>query len=305
MAEAVLEYLDIASGRTYVDMTIGPGGHSQLILQNAPESFVIGIDRDEQALSMAQQRLAKFAGRFRLFHRRYSQLPQILEEMGIDKVDGILIDTGLSRDQMLDLARGFSFESTEGLDMRMDRSQKLTAYQVVNEYSARQLQEVLGSIGRRREVRKVANRIVSFREGSGPIRTTAQLAEIIAATIARPSKWGKKRHPATPWLMAIRIEVNNELQELKDGLHVAAEALLPGNGRLVVLTWAGHEHHLVRRELRALQKPSPSEPPAHPNAESPQPLIKYLTPKPLYPDEEEIRRNPAVRTCRLHAAQAV
>ena len=306
MPEKVLAHLDIRADGTYVDMTIGPGGHSELILESAPQGSLIGIDRDEQALELARQRLARFGGRFRLFHRRYSQLRAILEEAGVDEVDGVLIDTGLSRDQMLDPARGFSFDSREALDMRMDQSQKLTGYEVVNNYSEEKLYQVLRRIGSGREARKLATWIVSFREGSGPIRTTAQLAEIIAAQMATAARRGKKRHPATPWLMAIRIEVNDEIDELQSGLQMAAQALRPGVGRLVVLTWAGHEHGLVRRELRALQNPRTSGPPALLlDKGHRKPRVKYLTPRPLYPDEDEIRRNPAVRTCRLHAAQAV
>ena len=305
MPEKVLAYLDIRADGTYVDMTIGPGGHSELILERVPQGFLIGIDRDEQALTMAQQRLARFEGRFRLFHGRYSQLAAVLEEAGFDRVDGALIDTGLSRDQLLDPARGFSFDSTAALDMRMDCSQELTAYQVVNNYSQEKLYQVLQRTDRRREARKLARRIVSFREGNGPIRTTAQLAEIIAAQMARQARRGKKRHPATLWLMAIRIEVNEELSELQSGLHAAAEALRPGSGRLVVLTWAGHEHGLVRRELRALQTPRTFGPPALLDKHERKPLVKYLTPKPLSADEDQIRHNPAVRTCRLHAAQAI
>lgn len=303
MPAAVLEYLDIGTDGTYVDMTIGPGGHAELILARLSEGLLIGIDRDEQVLAVAQQRLARFAGRFRLCHHRYSALAAVLQEAGIEKVDGALIDTGLSRDQLLDPARGFSFDSTAPLDMRMDRSQTRTAYEVVNEYSQEQLYQVLRRADRGREARRLARRIVSFREGSGPIRTTAQLAEIIAARVANSRHRGKQRHPATPWLMAIRIEVNDELQELSSGLQAAVEALQPGTGRLVVLTWAGHEHGLVRRELQALQNPPHSGPPAPPHQEKKEPLVRYLTPKPLYADEAEIRQNPAVRTCRLHAAQ--
>ena len=307
MPQAVLEYLDIRTGGTYVDMTIGAGGHSELILQQASEALLIGIDRDEQALAMAQQRLAPFAGRFRLFRQPYSELGVALRESGIAKVDGILLDNGLSRDQLLDPARGFSFESAAPLDMRMDRSQRRTAYEVVNSYSPGHLYQVLRQTGRGREARRIARRIVSFREGRGPIRSTAQLAEIIAAEMAaaHSGRRPRSRHPATVWLMAIRIEVNDELQELCNGLHAAVEALRPGSGRLVVLTWAGHEHGLVRRELRALQNPPTSGPPALPYHEEKQPRVTYLTPKPLYADEAEIRRNPAVRTCRLHAAQAL
>ncbi len=304
MPEQVLAYLDIRPAGTYVDMTVGGGGHAELILEaSAPEGQLIGIDRDERALALAQQRLARFSDRVRLFHRRYSGLPQVLAEAEIEQVHGVFVDNGVSMDQMLDLARAFSFDSSYRLDMRMDRRQKLTAYEVVNSYSAQQLYDVLKVIGRGREARKVAARIVSFREGNGPIQTTAQLAELIAATVSRPG-WGKKRHPAARWLMAIRVEVNDELNELRRGLQVAVEALQPAQGGLVVLTWAGHEHGLVRRELRHLQDPCTC-PPALPCVCGKQPLIEILVAKPLAPDRAEVRQNPASRSCRLHAARAL
>ena len=149
----------------------------------------------------------------------------------------------------------------------------------------------------------MAARIVSFREGNGPIQTTAHLAEVIAAAVSRQTR-GKHRHPAIRWLMAIRVAVNDELGELRRGLRMAVEALQPAQGRLVVLTWAGHEHRLVREELRRLQNPCTC-PPALPCSCGKQPLIEILTRKPLYPDEEEVRRNPASRSCRLHAARAL
>ena len=149
----------------------------------------------------------------------------------------------------------------------------------------------------------MAARIVSFREGNGPIQSTAQLAELIAATVNR-RRWGKKRHPARRWLMAIRAEVNDELGELCRGLQVAVKALQPAQGRLVVLTWAGHEHRLVRRELRRLQNPCTC-PPALPCICGKQPLVEVLLPKPLSPDASELRRNPAARSCRLHAARVL
>ena len=304
MPEQVLLHLDIQPAGTYVDMTVGGGGHAELILEaSAPEGRLIGIDRDEQALDLAEQRLAGFGDRVQLYHRRYSELPQVLAEAQIEQVHGALIDNGVSTDQMLDLARAFSFHSGCKLDMRMDRRATLSAYEVVNRYSLQQLHEVLKVTGRGREARKVAARIVSFREGIGPIQTTAQLAELIAATVSRPG-WGKKRHPAARWLMAIRVAVNDELTELRRGLQVAVEALQPAQGRLVVLTWAGHEHRLVRRELRHLQDPCTC-PPALPCVCGKQPLIEILVRKPLAPEPAEVRRNPASRSCRLHAARAL
>ena len=149
----------------------------------------------------------------------------------------------------------------------------------------------------------MAARIVSFREGNGPIQTTAELAAVIAAAVSRPGR-GKHRHPAARWLMAIRVAVNDELGELRRALRTATEVLQPAQGRLVVLSWAGHEHRLVRRELRSLQNPCTC-PPALPCVCGRQPLLALLTGKPLAPEQEEVSRNPASRSCRLHAARAL
>ena len=304
MPEQVIAYLDIQPAGTYIDMTVGSGGHAALILEaSAPDGRLIAIDRDAQALELAQQHLAEFGQRVQFFERCYSELPDVLAEAEAQQINGVLIDTGISRDQMLDLKRGFSFRSHDSLDMRMDRRQKLTAHDVVNRYSQQELYEVLKLTGRQREARKVASRIVSFREGNGPIRTTAHLAELIAATIAGWSR-GKQRNPAARYLMAIRVEVNDELDELRLGLQVAVEALQSARGRLVVLTWAGHEHGLVRRELRRMQHPCTC-PPALPCSCGKQPLIKLIVDKPLSPEEAEVRRHPASHSCRLHAAQAL
>ncbi len=304
MPEQVLAHLDIQPAGTYVDMTVGGGGHAELILEaSAPGGRLLGIDRDEQALDMARRRLARFGDRVQLFRQRFSELAQVLAEAQIERVDGILIDTGISMDQMLDLERGFSFASASSLDMRMDRRQALTAYEVVNNYSQQQLYDVLRVTGRGREARKVAARIVSFREGSGPIQSTAQLAELIAATVSRPGR-GKQRNPAARWLMAIRVAVNDELAELRRGLQTAAEALQPATGRLVVLTWAGHEHRLARQELRRLSNPCTC-PPALPCVCGKQPLVELAVRKALSPERAEVQRSPQMRSCRLHAVRAL
>jgi 16S rRNA (cytosine1402-N4)-methyltransferase len=302
MPQQVLEYLDICPSGVYADMTLGQGGHAELILQHlGPEGFLLGLDRDPTALSQVEQRLAPYAGRFRLMNMRFSLLEEAMAEAGIDRLDGALMDTGLSRDQLLDQSRGFSFDSA-AFSMKMGPNEPgPDVAEIVNTYSAAQLHQVFFVVGKGREARRATRAILSYREGRKPIESTQELAKIIAAAVAKPTDWGKNRHPATPWLMALRIAVNDELGEIDRGLQAAVRSLRPGTGRLVVLTWAGHEHGLVRQTLRSLQHPCTC-PPALPCICHKQPLVKTLTKKPLAAEEEEIHRNPAVRTCRLQAA---
>lgn len=304
MAQEVLAYLDICPSGVYADLTVGQGGHAEQILERlGPEGFLLGIDRDPQALAASERRLRPFAGRFRLVRGRFSQLGSILAEAGIVHLDGALMDTGVSRDQLLDHARGFGFTST-GLSMKLDPEEPgPDAAEIVNTYTPEQLREVLSIVGKGREARRVARAIVAHREGRGAIQSTAELAGIIAAAVAPSGNWGKMRHPATPWIMAIRIAANDELAEMAAGLRAAARSLRPGSGRLVVLTWAGHEHGLVRQTLRNLAQPCTC-PPALPCRCGQRPVLRVLTRKPLFASEEEVRRNPAARTVRLQAAVA-
>jgi len=304
MPEKVLVFLDIRPSGVYADLTVGPAGHAALILERLGEAgFLLALDRGPQALDLARQRLAPFAGRFRLVHSRFSRLEEVLREMKREWLDGVLMDTGLSRDQMLDPQRGFSFNSA-AFSMKMDAGEPgPDASEIVNTYSVNQLVEVFDLVGRGREARRVARAVVALREGGKAIASTRELAETIAASVARPGRWGKNRHPATPWLMAIRAAVNDEAREIRRGLQAAARSLRPGTGRLVVLTWAGHEHGLVRQTLRSLQRPCTC-PPALPCTCGKRSLVRVLTRKPLAAVEEEIARNPAVRTCRLQAAVA-
>ena len=302
MTRQVLEYLDIRPTGVYTDLTTGQGGHAALLLDRlGPEGFLLGLDRDPQALESAAQRLAPYAGRFRLVHSRFSALEDVVRAAGIEWLDGALMDTGLSRDQLLDSQRGFSFDST-GFSMKMDpREPGPDVAEMVNHYSVAQLLEVFAFLGRGREARRVARSIVALREDGRTIDSTQQLAAVIAAAVGGARDRGKKRHPATPWLMALRIAVNDELEEISRGLQAVVRVLRPGVGRLVVLTWAGHEHGLVRQTLRGLQRPCTCLA-ALPCTCGKQPLVQVLTRQPLEPDEEEIHRNPAVRTCRLQAA---
>jgi 16S rRNA (cytosine1402-N4)-methyltransferase len=302
MSRQCLEYLDIDPSGKYADLTIGQAGHAVLILERlGPEGFLLGLDRDPQALESAARRLAPYQGRFRLVHARFSAIEEVVRAAGIEWLSGALADFGLSRDQLLDPRRGYSFDSA-AFSMKMDPGEPgPDVAEIVNHFPVEELTRIFGVVGRGREARRVARAIVAFREEGQAIRSTQQLAAVIAAAVGPAGNRGKKRHPATPWLMALRIAVNDELEEISRGLQAVVRVLRPGVGRLVVLTWAGHEHGLVRQTLRGLQRPCTC-PPALPCTCGKQPLVRVLTRQPLAPEEEEIHRNPAARTCRLQAA---
>ncbi len=298
MVSEVVEYLQPAEGMTFLDMTLGMAGHTRQLVQHG--AFVIGLDRDAESLSRAAAVLDDLKQRVLLIHGRMSQAEELLEERGIGAVDGCLIDAGISMDVLRDPVRGFSVDSEQSLDMRMDRSDptSLTASRVVNEYLEKDLARIFAGIGRGREAHKVAARIVRARERSA-IQSTAQLADIIAAAVAgvRPVR----RIDAAPYLMAIRSAVNEELPELEAGIE-AALRLLSSRSRLVILSWNGAEHRVSRQLLRRLANPCQC-PPALPCTCDKKPVIKVLTPKPLYPTAEEVSANPAARSVRLHAAE--
>lgn len=296
MVSEVLAHLEPQAGMTILDMTVGMGGHARRLLERG--AFVIGLDRDREALQRARETLKGFEERCLLIWGRMSQAAEALAEHDIHALDGCLIDAGISMDQMLDAARAFSAHSDETLDMRMDRSQPgPTAFDIINRHLDNELARVFSIVGNRREARRVAARIVAARK-RGTITTTAQLAELIAATVARGRP--PREIDAAPYLLAIRVAVNDELNELSAGIETAAELLSP-NGTLVALTWHSAEHRVARQTLRRLANPCTC-PPAVPCNCGKTPVLRVLTPKPLFPAPEEVEANPATRSVRLHAA---
>ncbi len=273
-----------SGGRLFVDCTLGLGGHTRKILEKNPQAFVIGIDRDEEAIELAKENLREFEGRFSIYKADFADLDEVLRAEGIDKVDGFLFDLGVSMFQ-LKSERGFSFQIEAPLDMRMDKDQKLTAYKVVNEYPERELARIIWEYGEEKLSRKIARAIVRYRKKK-PIETTKELAEIVLSVYPERLKHGRI-HPATRTFQAIRIEVNRELESLRMALEKTPDLLNP-KGRLVVISFHSLEDRIVKNFFREHSD-----------------IFRVLTKKPITPSEEEIKMNPASRSAKLRAGERI
>ena len=292
-AEAV-RFLAPDRGGIYVDGTVGLGGHAAAILAAGPEARLIGIDRDPQALRYAAERLAQFGDRVTLVHGNYRDLTEILSNLGIDAIDGFLLDLGLSSLQLDAPERGFSFRADGPLDMRMDPTQETSAADLVNEASVEELARILRDYGEERFAGRIARAIANAR----PIETTGALAEVVRRAI--PRRFHERRiDPATRTFQALRIAVNDELRNLQDGL-AAGFAALSSGGVIVVISFHSLEDRIVKRFFRKLATPRYESlapgPPLPPQAE-------VLTKKPLRPSEEEIGENPRARSAKLRACR--
>ncbi len=294
----VIEYLGVREGGLYIDGTIGGGGHAQVILErSAPDGRVLGLDRDPAALAYARRRLAPFGARVRLRHASYARMREIALEEGFVSVDGILLDLGYSSLQIDDAERGFAFRLEGPLDMRFDPTEGgPTAAELVNSLSEAALASLIRRYGEERRSRAIARAIVAAR----PIRTTTQLAQVIAAAIPRRGRL----HPATRTFQALRIAVNRELEILEAALPVALELLRPG-GRLAVITFHSLEDRIVKRTFRRWAKgcECPPEVPICPCEEEPR--ARLVTRKPVVPSVEEVEANPRSRSAKLRVVEKV
>ena len=290
LLKEAIDFLAIRRDGTYIDATLGLGGHSLEIAKRlGPQGHLIGFDKDTNALELAQQRLSGVGGdnrpggnpKITLLHSSYAELPQHVPPAS---ADGLLADLGVSSLQFSDAARGFSFQAEGPLDMRMDPEGEMTADQVVNHMREEELANVIYEFGEERRSRRIARAIVRAR----PIRTTAHLAQVISAAL-RSMKHGahEKIHPATRTFQAIRIFVNRELDDLK-ALLTAAPQVLKKGGRLVVISFHSLEDRIVKDSLRAGREKG---------------VYNVLTKKPLTATEEEIDRNPRSRSAKLRAAE--
>ena len=281
MVREVVEMLDIRAGGTYVDATVGLGGHAEEIVKLlGSEGKLIGMDRDGEALKTAGQRLDNH--RVVLRKSTFSGLKGAMISLGVREADGILFDFGVSMMQFKDPERGFSFSAWEPLDMRMDRSQKMSAEEIVNDYSQSELERILREYGEERLARKIARAIIAARTHTR-IRTCSELAQIVRAV-----SWGGGRHhPATRTFQALRIAVNDEIREIDEGLR-SSVGLLRRGGRLCAISYHSLEDRLVKHVIRDSAREG---------------VLRALTKKPLIPSREEIRNNPSARSAKMRCAE--
>jgi len=301
MLKEVLESLIVSKTGIYVDGTIGGAGHAYAILQKT-EASLVGIDCDEEALRFAERRLSEFGSRKILVKANFADLENILRNLNIKKVDGVLLDLGVSSHQLDSMERGFSFSRQAPLDMRMDRNLKLGAYDIVNSFAQNELERIIRFYGEEKMAARIA-RAISKRRQELPIRTTTELAAIIASSMPDQFK-GQKIHPATRTFQAIRIAVNNELDNIKPAIDAATEALKPG-GRLCVITFHSLEDRIVKNEIRSLggECVCPRDIPFCVCQKEAK--LKNLTKKVIVPTAEEIEANPRARSAKLRVARRI
>jgi 16S rRNA (cytosine1402-N4)-methyltransferase len=286
-----------AEGCVLVDCTLGLGGHARALLAACPEAQLIGLDRDPQALALARERLAEFADRITLVEAVYHELPAVLARLGRPKVQGILLDLGVSSLQIDDPERGFAYAQDAPLDMRMGR-QELTAAEILNTYSRVELSRILRTYGEERYADRIARRIVAERERE-PFDTSGRLVQLLYDTVPAPSR-KTGGHPAKRTFQALRIEVNAELNSLESVLPSAIAALAL-HGRIAVLAYHSLEDRLVKQILGlAAGDRAPRDLPVVPAGLRPE--LRLLTRGALRPSPAEIARNPRAASARLRAA---
>lgn len=299
----VVEQLDLKPGKKIIDCTLGGAGHTKAILSRIlPSGIVIGIDQDSDAIDQASRVLVGFEENIRLVQGNFYDLKQILRNLSIDSVDGILFDLGVSSHQLDVAERGFSFASDAPLDMRMDRNQPVTAASLVNELSERELSDIIYTHSDERWAKRIARVIVERREIK-PIESTSELAAIVSKAIPAKGK-PEKIHPATRTFQALRIAVNSELKALEDGLEAAADALAVG-GRLCVISYHSLEDRIVKQFFATASGRCQCPPGLPICACGAKQYLKVLTRKPVLPTDEEIESNPRARSAKLRVAEKV
>lgn len=297
LGREVVEFLTPVPAGTVIDATVGGGGHAGLLLEARPDLRVIGIDRDDAAITAASLALAPFGDRVRLVRAEFCEIAEIAGDQG--DIVGVLFDLGVSSPQLDRAERGFSYWSDAPLDMRMDARQELTAAEVVNTYTEAELATVLSDMGEERFARRVAAEIVRRR----PLLTTGALVDAIKAGIPAAAR-RRGGHPARRSFQAIRMEVNRELPNLREGLEDSVHLLTPG-GRVLVLAYHSLEDRIAKQQFAEWSGTAPAPATARrlPPAPAPAPLVRLLTRKPVRPTDVEVGANPRSSSVRLRAVE--
>ena len=296
LLEETIEGLAIKPDGIYVDGTLGGGGHSYHICRNlSKQGRLIGIDQDDAAIEAATARLQEFADRVTIVRSNYCNMKTVLQDLGIDKVDGIVLDLGVSSYQLDTVERGFSYKYDTDLDMRMDRRQSLTAKDIVNNYSEKELFRIFRDYGEEQFSQNIAKHIVRNRQEK-EIQTTFELNGIIKAAI--PAKMRTNGHPSKRVFQAIRIECNKELDVLRDTMDTMVELLNPG-GRLSIITFHSLEDRIVKSAYRKYENPCTCPPEFPVCVCGKKPLGKSVSRKPVLPSREELEVNSRSKSAKL------
>ena len=301
LLDECIDALAIRPDGVYLDGTAGGGGHSSEIARNLGDGgLLIAIDQDETAVAVVTERLSSFGLRARVVRNNFCELSEVCKEQGIDEIDGLLLDLGVSSHQLDTPERGFSYQADAPLDMRMDKRKSLTAYEVVNTYSQEKLKKILFDYGEERFAPAIAAAIVKQRE-KAPIKTTAELSELIKYAIPPSAREGG-HHPAKRSFQAIRIEVNAELDVIEPAIRSAVDLLSRG-GRIAIITFHSLEDRIVKQTFADLACGCvcPREFPVCVCGKKPQ--IKLVNKKPILPSDAELERNPRSRSAKLRVAE--
>lgn len=293
--------LDIKPQGTYVDCTVGGAGHSiEIVKRLADGGRLIAVDKDDDALLAAGERLAEYRDKVTFVHDDFKNLADELNALGVEKADGILCDLGVSSYQLDNAERGFSYIKDAPLDMRMDRSQYLTAFNIVNEYSAGEIAKILFDYGEERLARRIAENIVKKR-AKQTVSTTLQLAKIVEESYPAATRW-KFGHPAKRTFQAIRIAVNDELTELKEAIKKLAMCLNP-QGRMAVITFHSLEDRIVKTAFKELEQDCTCPPDFPICVCNSRREVEPVNKKPICPTEEELKANPRSASAKLRAVR--
>jgi 16S rRNA (cytosine1402-N4)-methyltransferase len=304
MLSQSIGYLNCTPGRIYVDCTLGGSGHAAAICKKIfPGGIFIGIDQDMDAVRNAKKVLKSFDLAIHLFHDNFIHLPECLQQLKINAVDGILLDLGISLDQLESSGRGFSFNKDEPLDMRMNLKSRTTAQDLINSLAEKNLKEIFYKYGEERRAGQIAKRIITQRRRKA-IRSSKELAQIVCDVVPKKASVKQKIHPATRTFMALRIAVNREL-EMLDGFMENVANLLNPKGRLCVLSFHSLEDRIVKHRMKALERGC-NCPPGLPECVcNKKPLVRILTKKVVRPTPDEVENNPMARSAKLRVVEKI